>query len=490
MGPLIPNGKRLILEDAVTYLESYGFHGVPGGVDWPRLEIQVHGHNEMSAHTWYNIQCVLIRPGMASADWHTSKRLMQLREGLRNMLRAELGKEKMEELFASTPFARRGGLPGTTALLTTWCQKLAELISTGEIPLPVVAGVMRFLDAPEDLYYDSTSMARSLSFMSAESDEDDFPVALTSDSQDSRIHSQEFRMKDTSEHAVEVPTMAGYEDVQSMPVEDSDIRPCNRTRIPFGDGPGHVKDGDATQIQVRGRIFHQTKEKENSLPAFYELVHVELLKPPSDGEVNTNVASMGVLNALQATGTAPEGVLPKYFILNLQLPSGAPPGPWSKTVQSCSSLVLGFRVRSETQAAAAIAACDPALELFKRYCSNASQDFSLQSKLKLIGRAENLPIPSMLASTFARYNGKKPAIITRSGYLISGPEYLEMDVDVRKFCWAARQALYQVWDSVSEAKITLAAVVQGDHDMELPERVFGCATLNRLDLPQLTGVVT
>merc|ERR1712124_113829 len=105
-------------------------------------------------------------------------------------------------------------------------------------------------------------------------------------------------------------------------------------------------------------------------------------------------------------------------------------------------------------------ACEPAMELFKRYCSNASQDFSPQSRLKLIGRAEDLPVPGMLAGPFERYNGKKPAIITRSGYLISGPEYLEMDVDIRKFCWAARQGLYQVWERTSEARITLAAVIQ------------------------------
>lgn len=482
MDPFVPNGKPLRLENVAVYLERYGFQGVPGGVGWPHLEVQVHGHNEVSAHTWYNIQCIVIRPGMALADWHTSKRLTQLREGLRNMLRTQLGKVKVEELFAHTRFARRGGLPGTTALLTTWCQKLAELISTGEIPSNVVAEVMQFLDAPEELYYDLMSVAPSLSFMSAESDEDDFPAALTGLSSDSRID---------SEHGVEVPTMAVYEDANSTLEEDSEgealSRACSRIRVPFGDGQGHVKDGDATKIQVRGPTFHQTKEKDNSLSAFYELVHVEVLKPPSDGEVYTNVASMGVLNALQAMGIAPAGPLPKYFILNLQLPSGVPPGPWSKAVQSCSSLVLCFRVRSETQAAATSVACEPAMELLKRYCSNASQDFSLQSKLKLIGHAEDLQVPSMLASTFARYNGKKPAIITRSGYLISGPEYLEMDVDIRKFCWAARQGLHQVWERTSEARITLAAVIQGDQATELPERIFGCATLNRLDFPHLTG---
>merc|ERR1719240_4042 len=108
--------------------------------------------------------------------------------------------------------------------------------------------------------------------------------------------------------------------------------------------------------------------------------------------------------------------------------------------------------------------------------------------MKFIGRVENLTevgVPSM----FAGYNGK-PAIITKSGYLISGPGYLEMDVDIRQFNILARRALYQVWDCTSTAKLNLAAVIQGDHVTELPERVLGCATLNALDFPQLTGLIS
>lgn len=481
MDSLLPTGREVIPESVETYLQSYGFQGVPGGDGWPRLEVQIHGHSEVSGHTLYNIQCIVSLPGMASADWHTSKRLMQIRENLRDMLKTRLGREKMDELFVRTPFACRGGVPGTTARLTVWCQKLAELISTGKVPLAVVAEVMQFLDAPGpgEMYYDSTSscLARSSSFMSADSNDD----AL------------ELTMSDTPEYGEEVPRTTADKEAINIPEEESDNEPLSmlssKTCIPFGDGTGHVKDGDATAILVRGPTYHQTQSKDDSLPAFYELVRVEVLKPPSHGEIHTNVASMGVMNALQALGTAPEGPLPQYFILNLQLPEGAPP-MWGSDVRCCSSLVLCFRVKTETQAAAMSTTCDPALELLKGYCCNAPRDFSIQSKMKLIGHAENLSVPSVLGSMFERYNGRKPVIITKSGYLISGPGYLEMDVDIRQFNILARRALYQVWGCTSTAKLNLAAVIQGDHATELPERVFGCATLNALDLPQLTSAVT
>jgi hypothetical protein len=306
-------------------------------------------------------------------------------------------------------------------------------------------------------------------------------------SADSIMDSQDLTMDGTPECGEDVP------EAIDLPEEESDSEALgklsSRTCMPFGDDAGHVKDGDATAILVRGPTYHQTKSKDNSLPAFYELVRVEVLKPPSHGEKHANVASLGVMDVLQALGTAPEGPLPAYFILNLQLPEGAPP-LWGNDARRCSSLVLCFRVKAETQAAAMNTTEDPALELFKGYCCNAPRDFAVQSKMKVIGHAENLSVPSVLGAMFERYNGRKPVIITKSGYLISGPGYLEMDVDIRQFNIMARRALYQVWGCTSKAKLNIAAVIQGDHAAELPERVLGCATLNALDFPQLTGVLT
>jgi len=83
----------------------------------------------------------------SSRRWTTKKRLCNLRELLHHPVKEVLG-PRYAELFAETPFARHGGLPGTTARLRDWMNTLAAAVNNGELPQPLLAEVLRFLQAP------------------------------------------------------------------------------------------------------------------------------------------------------------------------------------------------------------------------------------------------------------------------------------------------------------------------------------------------------
>eukprot|EP00930_Biecheleria_cincta_P042499 TRINITY_DN29247_c0_g1_i2.p1 TRINITY_DN29247_c0_g1~~TRINITY_DN29247_c0_g1_i2.p1 ORF type:complete len:213 (-),score=39.52 TRINITY_DN29247_c0_g1_i2:73-711(-) len=115
----------------------------------PELSLGVAGHCEEDGHTMYEISCAL-RPAeqkFSPTVWSCKRRLCHLREGLHDKVKDSLG-EAYAAHFADAPFARRGGMPGTTARLGTWLGVLARCLSTGVLPADCCAQVLRFLDAP------------------------------------------------------------------------------------------------------------------------------------------------------------------------------------------------------------------------------------------------------------------------------------------------------------------------------------------------------
>lgn len=142
------------------YLQAYGFAAVdpktwrvsPGSsssstAPAPVVELQVEGHQEVEGHTLYSLTCALV-DGSVNTNWNAQRRLQQLREDLHDVVKVELG-DSYSQHFASTPFAHKGGLIGTTARLRSWLCTLATCINKGRIPPSVVALVLSFLDAPE-----------------------------------------------------------------------------------------------------------------------------------------------------------------------------------------------------------------------------------------------------------------------------------------------------------------------------------------------------
>mmetsp|Transcript_109135 Transcript_109135/g.314362 ORF Transcript_109135/g.314362 Transcript_109135/m.314362 type:complete len:233 (+) Transcript_109135:141-839(+) len=160
--------------EVAPYLASFGFAAVdsarwrdirdsaPGSVPGrPTLELQVSGHEEIGGHTWYSVGCIL-RVGGYNGDrggeefgdevsaervWRAPRRLEQLREELHDRVKSDLG-DAYATHFADTPFAKKGGLPGTTARLNAWFSTLASVINGATCSPGLAALVLSFLDAP------------------------------------------------------------------------------------------------------------------------------------------------------------------------------------------------------------------------------------------------------------------------------------------------------------------------------------------------------
>jgi len=114
----------------------------------PRLTIWVNGHREIDRHTFYSVQCSLVLCGSLLVEWEAPRRLLQIRECLHAPLKVSFGTGKYYRHFGNAPFARRGGVWGTTGRLKAWFAALTRAINSGALTPGEVAFVLQFLDTP------------------------------------------------------------------------------------------------------------------------------------------------------------------------------------------------------------------------------------------------------------------------------------------------------------------------------------------------------
>lgn len=156
----------------VPYLEAFGYHATDQKTwqgaksptasasppsEWPVLTIEVPGHIEQEGHTWYQVDCNFQMPDAEKLTWRSQKRLGQLREELHDALKSQLGAE-YAGVFAKTPFALKGGLPGTTSRLHCWMGALASFINSGKATPALVGLVLQYVEAPMPDRNDGFSM--------------------------------------------------------------------------------------------------------------------------------------------------------------------------------------------------------------------------------------------------------------------------------------------------------------------------------------------
>lgn len=132
------------------------------GLGSAALRIAVRGHEEVDGHTWYiidsSIHQTYVQPQPQDGEevqpqspteiqWSTKKRLCDLREELHSKVKDLMG-PAYAAYFDSSPFARLGGPPGTTARLRAWLMKLAHCANEGALSASIQAYVLQFLEAP------------------------------------------------------------------------------------------------------------------------------------------------------------------------------------------------------------------------------------------------------------------------------------------------------------------------------------------------------
>eukprot|EP00931_Biecheleriopsis_adriatica_P104980 TRINITY_DN79586_c0_g1_i1.p1 TRINITY_DN79586_c0_g1~~TRINITY_DN79586_c0_g1_i1.p1 ORF type:complete len:240 (+),score=59.48 TRINITY_DN79586_c0_g1_i1:69-788(+) len=136
-------------EDPRRFLWRFGyFRGPPT----PELSVTVEGHEEEGSHTMYMLTCSLRSwqdpTGVPrEIEWKCKKRLLQLREELHDKIKEDMA-DAYTERFQDTPFARYGGLPGTTARLKAWLVTLTGIANKGKLPTQLLLLLLQFLQVP------------------------------------------------------------------------------------------------------------------------------------------------------------------------------------------------------------------------------------------------------------------------------------------------------------------------------------------------------
>lgn len=155
--PLIEDPPPPMCTDEVAaYVQPYGYSALgpsewqrlSAQTAWPKITFTVAGHIEVDEHTYYQVKCELDNQPTFSYTWGVHRRLLHLREGLHDFVQSCLA-ESYNDVFGDAPFARRGGLPGTSARLQAWLEHLAQYVNDGTAPPLIVAHIFNFFEAPK-----------------------------------------------------------------------------------------------------------------------------------------------------------------------------------------------------------------------------------------------------------------------------------------------------------------------------------------------------
>jgi len=119
----------------------------------------------------------------------------------------------------------------------------------------------------------------------------------------------------------------------------------------------------------------------------------------------------------------------------------------------------------------------PATRLLVRWFNEAQNNFKMRSRFKTMAVLEKIETLG-LGSFINSFNGK-PTLISKSGTFTRHENYVEMAINVHKFSYIARQALYRLIPKFQQFVVNLGFTIEGREDEELPEVLLGgCRLLN------------
>ena len=183
----------------------------------------------------------------------------------------------------------------------------------------------------------------------------------------------------------------------------------------------------------------------------YNMSERVTLPPPSDGEASAN-----------------ESGLPRRLVFNCIVPAEAPSLAYSKTDGSCYQMVLYFTATAERLQSWVDGGC-AASRLFSRWVADGGVDKELKERLKLLVKMENLRELGTSFAMLERYNGK-PALITKSGAIYRGPDYIEVCMNTFRFAFMTKKGVHSLMHRIPEFDLH-AAIVRSRHADACP-----CAT--------------
>jgi len=281
--------------------------------------------------------------------------------------------------------------------------------------------------------------------------------------------------------AAEVVAEVGSEDDDW--VEEGNRPRCGYTTRAFDSV--RLLDGTGTNFNVRtGPNYKKTGNKVPSQAHLYHPVSIDVLRrdeilmhaashltlpPPPDGKLSANTCG-----------------LPRRLVINMIFPQDGPSLFSSPTDGPCYQMIVTLAASDEALSRWK-AEGSPAVRLWERFATSApegvlpdSGDLDVKERVKVIPIVENVKtagLPSWLES----YNGK-PALITKSGAVFHGDDYIEICMNTFRFGLFARKGLNYLLPRFAEFQLHCAVTLEGREDHELDECVLCAARLQGMDI--------
>jgi len=235
--------------------------------------------------------------------------------------------------------------------------------------------------------------------------------------------------------------------------------------------------GESFKLRI-GPNYKKYGKKDHSKESMYSVVAVDFVR------ASTPTYNIGAKMRLpKVRFNVNSQYVQPVMIINTMLPYG---GPWvfSRTNDGpCLQMVVTLIMKEKyakmwDQLDRAPASCRQ-LEEYMRIApeengpvwdkkDDGNKKTSYRWRWKFIGRGEN-GVPAALKS----WNGK-PALITQDGRLHRGDGYVEMDINIADWCLIARKALYTMFQTVPERKLSLGHVIEAREDEHMPEQTLCC----------------
>jgi len=249
-------------------------------------------------------------------------------------------------------------------------------------------------------------------------------------------------------------------------------------------------DGEGEGFELRvGPDYKKHGKKAPSAAHIYHPITIDIFKRK---KVAFHVASKLTLPPPpDGAGTPNPTGLPRRIVVCGILPADAPPMFGGGADGSCYQVVVVFGATAEALAQWQ-AAGSPACKLFSKFVANCpegvlpeSGDTDIKERLKLLPRLDNmdkLGLPGWIAG----YNGK-PALITKSGAVYRGDDYMEVDMNTFRFGFLTKKGVNYLFPRFGEFDFHAALTMEGREDDELPEQTLLATRIRGLDVVKLAS---
>lgn len=239
-----------------------------------------------------------------------------------------------------------------------------------------------------------------------------------------------------------------------------------------------------------GPNYQWTGTKEPSAESLYECVGVDWIK--SEYRVDDIPSKIKIPDTF-GEGKSDDNIsgLPPLLAVNIQVPADNALALFAECTDGAGfSLVFYFKITQQTmEYAKDLSTAPPAVRLLAQYCKEAPEvdadpNSEWRGRFKAIIRCENIEIfnfPPLITG----YNAK-PVLIKQTGTLTRGESnsYIIMDINGHRFNNFSKGALQQIMKSFDDIISSFAFCIESKTDEEMPECIFGCATVHK---PSLDG---